>query len=143
MKQLNKLQSAIFLAGGALMVIGVACCVLTIAPTVLCWVYLLGAVMFAVMQVSQTYEGKEIVVRRLKRLQNLSDLLFVLAGLILADTVYAGVTHSFFQPLFNNQEAYITYLYNKWVVLLLVAAILEVYTAHRIDHELSKKNIKE
>ena len=81
MKQLNKLQSAIFLAGGALMVIGVACCVLTIAPTVLCWVYLLGAVMFAVMQVSQTYEGKEIVVRRLKRLQNLSDLLFVLAGL--------------------------------------------------------------
>lgn len=95
MKQLNKLQSAIFLAGGALMVIGVACCVLTIAPTVLCWVYLLGAVMFAVMQVSQTYEGKEIVVRRLKRLQNLSDLLFVLAGLILADTVYAGVNHSF------------------------------------------------
>ena len=43
MKQLNKLQSTIFLAGGALMVIGVACCVLTIAPTVLCWVYLLGA----------------------------------------------------------------------------------------------------
>lgn len=82
------------------------------------------------------------MVRRLKRLQNLSDLLFVLAGLILADTVYAGVNHEVFQPLFNNQEAYITYLYNKWVVLLLVAAILRVYTAHRIDHELSKKNIK-
>ncbi len=143
MKQLNKLQSAIFLTGGALMVIGVACCVLTIAPTVLCWAYLLGAAMFAVMQVLQSYEGKDIVVRRLKKLQNLSDLLFVLAGLLLADTGYAGASQSFFQHLFNDQEAYITYLYNKWVILLLVAAILEVYTAHRIDHELSKKNIKE
>jgi uncharacterized membrane protein SpoIIM required for sporulation len=27
----------------------------------------------------------------------------------------------------------------KWVVLLLVAAILEVYTTHRISHELEKE----
>lgn len=86
---------------------------------------------------------KELTVRRLKKLQNLSDLLFVLAGVLLADTVYAGTGHSFFKSMFSNQEAYITYLYNKWVILLLVAAVLEVYTSHRIDHELSKKNIKE
>lgn len=143
MRQLNKIQSAIFLTGGGLMVIGVGGCVLNVAPTVLCWIYLLGAVLFATMQVSQVYEGKDIVVRRLKRLQNLSDLLFVLAGVILVDTVYAGVNHSFFRDFFSNQENYITYIYNKWVILLLVAAILEVYTAHRIDHELSKKNLKE
>lgn len=52
MKQLNKLQSAIFLAGGALNGHRRGLLrVLTIAPTVLCWVYLLGAVMVAVMQV--------------------------------------------------------------------------------------------
>ena len=143
MKQLNKIQSAIFLIGGLLMVAGVACCVLMVIPTIMCWVYLLGAVMFATMQVSQLYEGNELVVRRLKKLQNLSDLLFVLAGVLLADTVYAGTGHSFFKSMFSNQEAYITYLYNKWVILLLIAAILDVYTSHRIDHELSKKNIKE
>lgn len=142
MKQLNRIQSAIFLIGGLLMVAGVACCVLMVIPTIMCWVYLLGAVMFATMQVSQLYEGNELVVRRLKKLQNLSDLLFVLAGVLLADTVYAGTCHSFFKSMFSNQEAYITYLYNKWVILLLIAAILEVYTSHRIDHELSKKNIK-
>ena len=125
------------------MVAGVACCVLTVIPTIMCWVYLLGAVMFATMQVSQLYEGNELTIRRLKKLQNLSDLLFVLAGVLLADTVYAGIGHSFFKAMFSNQEAYITYLYNKWVILLLVSAILEVYTSHRIDHELSKKNIKE
>ncbi len=143
MKQLSKIQSIIFLAGGALIVIGVGCCVLQAAPLVMCWVFLLGAVMFATMQLLQVYEGRELTVRRLKKTQNLSDILFIVSGIILADTVYANAGHSFFRGFFTNQETYITFLYNKWVVLLLIAAILEVYTAHRIDHELSKKNIKE
>lgn len=143
MKQLNKLQSIVFLAGGVLMVVGVGCCVLQAVPLVMCWLFLLGAVMFATMQLLQVYEGKELSIRRLKKIQNLSDILFILAGLILADTVYANAGHSFFRGFFTNQETYISFLYNKWVVVLLIAAILEVYTAHRIDHELSKKNIKE
>lgn len=143
MKQLSKIQSIIFLAGGALMVIGVGCCVLQAVPLVMCWVFLLGAVMFATMQLLQVYEGRELTVRRLKKTQNLSDILFIVSGIILADTVYANAGHSFFRGFFTNQETYITFLYNKWVVLLLIAAILEVYTAHRIEHELSKKNIKE
>ena len=96
MKQLNRIQSAIFLIGGLLMVAGVACCVLTVIPTIMCWVYLLGAVMFSTMQVSQLYEGNELTIRRLKKLQNLSDLLFVLLCVFLADTFYAGTGHCFF-----------------------------------------------
>lgn len=142
MKPLSKIQSIIFIAGGALMVIGVGCCVLQVQPLVLCWVFLAGAAMFSTMQILQTYEGHELAVRRLKRIQNLADLLFVLAGIVLADTVYANAGHSFFRSFFTNQETYIMWCYNKWVVLLLIAAVLEVYTAHRIDHELSKKNIK-
>ena len=30
-------------------------------------------------------------------------------------------------------------IYNKWVLLLLVAAILEIYTMHRISHLLKKE----
>ena len=41
---------------------------------------------------------------------------------------------------FANYETYITYFYNKWVVFLLIAALLELYTTHRISHELKKEN---
>lgn len=143
MRQLSKIQSIIFISGGALMVIGVGCCVLQVAPLVMSWVFMAGAVMFATMQLLQTYSGRDITLRRLKKIQNLADILFIVAGIILADTVYANAGHSFFRGFFTNQETYITFLYNKWVVLLLIAAVLEVYTTHRIDHVLSKKNIKE
>ena len=136
MKQLSKFQTSLFVIGGALMVIGVGCYVFMVQQLVVCWVFLLGSVLFATM-------GRELTVRRLKRIMNLADMLFVLSGILLADTAYANAGHSFFAQLFTNRETYITLLYNKWVVLLLIAAVLEVYTMHRIDHELSKKNIKE
>jgi hypothetical protein len=51
----------------------------------------------------------------------------------MVDTAYM-----FFRPLFDSSIAYVDYLYNKWVVLLLIAALLEIYTMHRIDHEMKK-----
>ena len=33
---------------------------------------------------------------------------------------------------------YITYFYNKWVMLLLAGAILQLYSTHRISNELQK-----
>ena len=39
-----------------------------------------------------------------------------------------------------ERSAYLTYVYNKWVVFLLIAAILELYTAHRISNELKKQD---
>lgn len=120
------------------MVAGAGCFSLIWQQQVVCWVFLVGAVMFATMQIGQTYEGSDISVKRLKQIQNLADLLFILAGILMADKVYG-----FFRPLFANVVDYTNMLYNKWVVLLLIAAVLEVYTVHRIDHQLSKKNIKQ
>lgn len=142
MRQLSKFQTSLFFIGGVLMVIGVGCFVFMIHQLIACWAFLLGAVLFSTMQLLQVYEGHELTVRRLKRIMNLADILFILSGILLADTAYANAGHSFFAQLFANRESYITLLYNKWVVLLLIAAVLEVYTMHRIDHELSKKNIK-
>ena len=137
MKQLSKLQSVVFLLGGALMVIGVGSFVLLFYQSVACWIFLTGAILFAAVQLMQTYESDSITIKRLKRIQNLSDILFIVAGIILTDTVYG-----FFRDFFSNYENYVTYLYNKWVVVLFLATLLELYTVHRIDYELSKKNIK-
>ncbi|MGI6243511.1 MAG: hypothetical protein ACOYJK_08280 [Prevotella sp.] len=138
MKQLSRIQSIIFLAGGALMVVGAGCFALLWQQRVACWVFLVGALMFAVMQIMQSYEGRDLTIRRLKRIQSLADILFVIAGILMADNVFG-----FFRPLFSNIVDYANYMANKWVVVLLIAALIEVYTVHRIDHELSKKNIKE
>ena len=137
MKQLSKLQSIVFLLGGALMVVGVGSFVLLFYQSVSCWVFLAGAILFATVQLMQTFEGDNITIKRLKKIQDLSDILFIIAGIILVDTVYG-----FFRDFFSNYENYVTYLYNKWVIVLFLATLFELYTVHRIDYELSKKNIK-
>ncbi len=120
------------------MVIGAGCFAFMWQQQAVCWVFLVGAVLFSVMQMMQTYEGTELTVKRLKHIQSLADILFVVAGILMVDTAWG-----FFRPLFSNVLTYFSCVYNKWVVVLLIAAVVEVYTMHRLDHELSKKNLKE
>nr|WP_296088067.1 hypothetical protein [uncultured Prevotella sp.] len=141
MKQLSKLQSVIFLLGGVLMVVGAACFAFGfIYPKMMLitsWLFLAGTVLFSVIQAMQVYEGPSLIIHRLKRMQYVADIFFVLSGISMVDTVYAFARH-----WFSNQETYITYFYNKWVVFLLIAALLELYTTHRISHELKKEECK-
>lgn len=134
MKQLSKLQSTLFLIGGVLMVIGAGCYAFIYAQQVVCWVYLAGAVLFASMQVSETYEGNNQAVKRLKRIMTFADIFFVLSGLLMVDSAYM-----FMRDSFTDIVSYYNLVYNKWVLLLLVAAILEMYTMHRISAELKKE----
>ncbi len=83
----------------------------------------------------QVYEGPSLVIHRLKRMQYVADIFFSPIGYL--DGRY-GVC--FPAPLVSESETYITYFYNKWVVSLLIAALLELYTTHRISHELKKEN---
>ena len=133
MKQLNRFQSILFAIGGMLMVIGAGCFAFIWQQQVVCWLFLAGATMFTLMQSMQTYEGSNFVIRRLKRIQAVANIFFMLAGILMVDTAYM-----FFRPLFNSSIAYIDFLYNKWVVLLLIAAFLEIYSMHRIDSEMKK-----
>ena len=134
MKKLNKIESILFMLGGMLMVTGIGCYVFMLAPSVTCWIALTGSILFSTLHMMQTYEGNQLVIKRLKRILNIADLLFVVAGILIVDSTY-----NFLRPTFENQESYITYLYNKWVLLLLIAAILEVYATHRIDYLLKKQ----
>lgn len=99
------------------------------------WLFLAGTVLFSVMQATQVYEGDNLTIHRLKNIQYFADLCFILSGISMVDTV-----HGLFADLFDNRVTYITYVYNKWVILLFVAAILELYTVHRISHELKKQD---
>lgn len=134
MKQLSRTQNIIFLVGGVLMVVGAGCFAFMWQQEVMCWIYLAGAVMFATMQMMQTYEGNNITVRRLKKIMTTADIFFVLSGILMVDNAYR-----FMQQVFTNYVAYFQYVFNKWVLLLLVAAVLEIYTMHRISAELSEE----
>ncbi len=116
------------------MVIGAGCFAFMWQQKMMCWIYLTGAVMFATMQMMQTYEGDNPAVKRLKKIMTTADIFFVLAGILMIDSAYR-----FMQQIFTNYITYFQYVFNKWVLLLLIAAILEIYTMHRISSELSKE----
>lgn len=129
MKELNKIQTAIFLLGGLLMAVGAG-------TTLLGWgsapyIYALGALGFASMQLLQRYEGTNVTIRRLRRMQMLSDVLFLVAALLM----FANRGNIFGLSYIT----YIEYVYNKWVIVLLIAAMLQLYSMHRLGSELEKE----
>ena len=129
MKQLNKVQTVIFLLGALLMVIGAGTSILMWdgAP----YIYSVGALGFASMQMLQRYEGSNFVIRRLRRIQLVSDVFFLLSGLLMIANKgnFLGISYI----------TYIEYVYNKWVITLLIAALLQLYSTHRIGNELEKE----
>lgn len=138
MKQLNKTQAVTMLAGSALMVIGVMLYIFgvqTISP----WIFAAGAAAFVSMQERQTYDGNNLVIRRLKRIATVGNICFLLAALLMIEN-----SQHFLLPVFtgyfkNGYTLYLTYIYNNWVLVLLIAAIIQIYTTHRIANELKKE----
>jgi hypothetical protein len=129
MRQLNRLQTAIFLTGATLMVIGAGASLLSWAAAP--YLYALGALGFAPMQMLQRYEGQNFTIRRLRRMMLLSDFLFLLAAVLM----FAGQSNF----LHLDHITYLQYVYNKWVIVLLIAAILQLYSTHRISSELERE----
>ena len=128
MRQLSKFEGLALLLGGLLMVVGAGANVLfcSLAP----YVFAPGSLLFVAMQLRQRYEGKDFTIRRLRRIQIISDFLFLVAGLLML------ANQKNFLGL--DQLSYIRYVHNNWVVVLLVAAVLQLYTSHRIANELEK-----
>jgi hypothetical protein len=88
-------------------------------------------VLFAAMQMRQRYEGSDFTIRRLRKMMLLSDVLFLIAALLMF------ANESNFLGL--NYLSYIKYVHNNWIVVLLIAAILQLYSSHRIANELEKE----
>lgn len=129
MRTLSKTETYLLLVGGLLMVIGSGASIFmqSWAPCI----FAPGALLFAAMQMRQTYDGQNFTVRRLRRIMLTSDVLFLLAALLM----FASQSNFFGL----NLLVYIKYVHNNWIVVLLVAAILQLYSTHRIASELEKE----
>ena len=114
---MSKYYSVIAIVGAIVLLLGAA-----LQITKLVWApyfYLIGAIMFAYVQVMSGYEGKNIVIRRLRRQQIIGAILLVVAGVMM-----------------------ILWKRNEWVVCLTIAAVLEMYTVFRIPQEEEKEKNK-
>ena len=114
---MSKYYSAIATVGAVALLLGAA-----LQITQLAWapyLYLIGAIMFAYVQVMSGYEGKNIIIRRLRRQQIIGATLLVVAGVMMI--------------LWKRYE---------WVVCLTIAAVLEMYTVFRIPQEEEKEKNK-
>lgn len=138
MRQLTKTQSIILLMGAVLMVAGAGMYVFGMAVAG-SWTYAVGACLFAAMQMQQRYDGYNFTIRRLRRIMITGDVLFLLAAVLMVENAYLWLLPLFLKQGINGYNAYITYIHNNWVVLLLAAAVLELYSTHRISNELERE----
>lgn len=107
--------------GGILLIVGAAMYMLR--PLAAFIIFALGVVAFGSMQALQTYDGPNFIVRRLRRQQLLGALALVLCACCMCmQTFHRGFA-----------------IRNEWVVCLAIGAILELWTAFRIPHELEKE----
>lgn len=129
MTQLSKVQIAVFLVGGLLMVVGAGASLFgwAWAP----YVFAPGALCYVSMQMLQRYDGPSFTIRRLRRIMLLSDVLLLVSALLM----FASSDN----PLGLDYMTYLQYVYRKWVLTLLIAAVLQLYTTHRIGSELEKE----
>ena len=128
MRQLNKIENTILLFGAVMMVIGSGANIFAQpwAP----YVFGMGTVGYVLMQLKQKYEGSNVAIKRLRRMLIISDVCLLLAAVMM----FANMDNLFRL----DAVTYIKYVHNNWVVVLLVAAMLQLYTSHRISKEILK-----
>jgi hypothetical protein len=125
MKKLSKLQTLLFRLGGVLVLVGAV--LNPVESRIAPYVYCVGAILFAAMQMAESYEGTNVAIRRLRRQQLMGAVLLMLSGV----------------AMFGNAFGVEYMRHNEWLIVMLIAAFLELYTAFRIPAELDKEKRKE
>lgn len=143
----NNRNGIIMLLGGFMMVVCTGLLIVSmlmsdtrwasVVVKIVPWMYLAGATVYVIAQRMDIKVKESLTLKRLYSIQLISGICFILAGIFMVEHVY-----HFIQPLVvNSIDSYFTYIqivHNNWVVLLLVGAILQMYTAHRISYEMRK-----
>lgn len=137
MKELTRIQNYIFAVGAVMMVVGVGCVVFQIKLHLTSIVFAVGAITFALLQMSQTYSGPSMTIRRLRKIMIIADICFIISALMKIEDVYKFLAPHFATNI-DSWQFYAQYVYNNWVVPLLVGAIFELYSINRISYELNK-----
>ncbi|MCI7017725.1 MAG: hypothetical protein MR923_11655 [Prevotella sp.] len=128
MRELNKTESAILVIGAVMMVIGSGANIF--AQSWAPYVFAMGTIGFVLMQLKQKYDGDNVAIKRLRRMVIISDVCLLLAAVMM----FANMDNLFRLDAIT----YIKYVHNNWVVVLMVAAMLQLYTSHRISKEMLK-----
>lgn len=129
---MNKMINVMMTIGGVLLLVG-AMVMITgweYAP----YIYMLGSVMFASAQLSDRYDGDDMILKRLRLQQVLGSILLVITGFLM----FSGNYHQ--QLMFNNSmndtlRSFLLTLTarNSWIVTLCIATLFELYSSFRID----------
>ena len=128
MRELNKTESAILVIGAVMMVIGSGANIF--AQSWAPYVFAMGTIGFVLMQLKQKYDGDNVAIKRLRRMVIISDVCLLLAAVMM----FANMDNLFRLDAIT----YIKYVHKNWVVVLMVAAMLQLYTSHRISKEILK-----
>ena len=93
-------------------------------PSIACAVLFLGGTLeYGCMQMLQRYEGKNLIVKRLRRIQIFSDLALILSGMAML------------LPYVNKYYGH----RNEWLIFFAIGVFLQLYTAFRIPTEIEKE----
>lgn len=122
MKELDPRLVILQQAGAILMLVGAA--LFMWQPLIATVLYTVGAVVFCPLQMLQRYDGKNFVVRRLRRQQLLGLIAFLCGACCMIMQV----------GRFGFARR------SEWVVCVTIGCIIELYTAFRIPAELRKEN---
>lgn len=122
MKELDPRLVIVQQAGAILMVAGAT--LFLWKPLIATVLYTVGAVVFCPLQMLQRYDGKNFIIRRLRRQQLLGLIAFLCGACCMIMQV----------GRFGFARR------NEWVVCVTIGCIIELYTAFRIPAELKKEN---
>ena len=104
-----------------------------------CWLFLVGALAFVATQERQTYEGRNVTISRLRRIMTMGNLCLLLSAFMMAEDV-SHILYSVITSMWTNgYYFYVSYIHNNWVILLIVAVVIELYTTIRISSELQRE----
>lgn len=142
LRPLSQTQSAILAVGALLMVLGIGGVVFgsfagVTVVRVATVMFAVGALAFAFMQMTQTYSGNNIVIRRLRHIMVIGDICFIVAALLMVENNFQ-IVFPYVAKTIDGYNAWVHYVYNNWVIALLIAALIEMYTTHRIANEIKK-----
>ena len=140
MEQPAKWRQRLYIGGGAMMVAGACSFAFMLNYSVACWVFAAGAAAFVWMQSSQGRADDSPAVVRLRKILGFAGFMFILTAVLMVDRelnfIYRVMEHLLGGPAYVH---YVNYVYGKWVLTLLIGAILEMYAVTRISSELGKK----
>ena len=138
MKRLSKLETIVMAIGALLSVFGVMIYVVSGASWA-CWLCLVCALAFVATPERQTYEGRNVTISRLRRIMTMGNLCLLLSAFMMAEDV-SHILYSVITSMWTNgYYFYVSYIHNNWVIPLIVAVVIELYTTIRISSELQRE----